>query len=70
MLLTRSVGDDDRRSVILLRLLHSFDELWWMWDTIKELDNKRYLLKIEIEPGSGPRKIFTVEFEIPEIERE
>ena len=41
-----------------------------MWDTIKELDNKRYLLKIEIEPGSGPRKIFTVEFEIPEIERE
>jgi len=49
--------------------IHSFDEPWWMWDTMKELDNQRYLLNIEIEPGNGPRKMFSIEFEIPEIER-
>lgn len=49
--------------------INSIDKPWWISDTIKELDNKRYLLEIEIESARGSRKQFIVEFEIPEIER-
>lgn len=48
--------------------INSIDKPWWISDTIKELDNKRYLLEIEIESARGGRKHFIVEFEIPEIE--
>ena len=49
--------------------INSIDKPWWISDTIQELDNKRYLLEIEIESAKGSRKHFIVEFEIPEIER-
>lgn len=49
--------------------INSIDKPWWISDTIKELENKRYLLEIEIESARGDRKNFIVEFEIPEIER-
>ena len=49
--------------------INSIDKTWWMGDTIKELENKHYLLEIEIESASGNRNCFIVEFEIPEIER-
>ena len=49
--------------------INSIDKPWWIGDTIKKLDNSRYLLEIEIESAKGSRKHFIVEFEIPEIER-
>ena len=49
--------------------INSIDKPWWIGDTIKKLDNNRYLLEIEIESAKGSRKHFIVEFEIPEIER-
>lgn len=49
--------------------INSIDKPWWISDTIKELENKRYLLEIEIESARGDRKNFIVEFGIPEIER-
>lgn len=49
--------------------INSIDKPWWISDTIKELENKRYLLEIEIESARRDRKNFIVEFEIPEIER-
>ncbi len=49
--------------------INSIDKPWWMGDTIKELNNKRYSLDIEVESARGSRKHFIVEFEIPEIER-
>ena len=49
--------------------INSIDKPWWISDTIKELENKRYLLEVEIEAAGGSRKFFIVEFEIPEIER-
>lgn len=49
--------------------INSIDKPWWINDTIKELENKRYLLEIEIESARGDRKNFIVEFGIPEIER-
>ncbi len=49
--------------------INSIDKPWWMGDTVKKLDNNRYLLEIEIESAKASRKHFIVEFEIPEIER-
>jgi len=49
--------------------INSIYKPWWMGDTIKELNNQRYSLDIEIESARGSRKHFIVEFEIPEIER-
>lgn len=49
--------------------INSIDKPWWISDTIKELENKHYLLEIKIESARGNRKDFIVEFEIPEIER-
>jgi hypothetical protein len=49
--------------------INSIDKPWWIDDTIKELENKHYLLEVEIESARGSRKNFIVEFEIPEIER-
>jgi hypothetical protein len=49
--------------------INSIDKPWWMGDTIKKLDKKRYLLEVEIETARGKRKELAVEFEIPEIER-
>lgn len=49
--------------------INSIDKPWWISDTIKELENKRYLLEIKIESARRNRKIFIVEFELPEIER-
>ena len=49
--------------------INSIDKPWWISDTIKELENNRYLLEIEIESARGKRKNFIVEFETPEIER-
>ena len=49
--------------------INSIDKPWWISDTIKELDNNRYLLEIESESARGSRKHFIVEFEIPEIMR-
>ena len=49
--------------------INRMDRPWWMSDTMKELENKHYLLEIEIESASSSRKTFIVEFEIPEIER-
>ena len=49
--------------------INSIDKPWWIGDTIKKLDNNRYLLEIEIESAKCSRKHFIVEFEIPEIER-
>ena len=49
--------------------INSIDKPWWISDTLKELENKRYLLEIEIESARGDRKNFIVEFGIPEIER-
>ena len=49
--------------------INSIDKPWWIGDTIKKLDNNRYLLEIEIESAKGSRKHFIVEFEIPEIAR-
>ncbi len=50
--------------------IKSIDKPWWIGDTIKKLDKKRYLLEVEIESARGKRENFGVEFEIPEIERE
>ncbi len=49
--------------------INNIDKPWWISDTIKELENKHYLLEIKIESARGNRKDFIVEFEIPEIER-
>jgi hypothetical protein len=49
--------------------INSIDKPWWMGDTIKKLDKKRYLLEVEIETARGKRKELAVEFEIPEVER-
>ena len=49
--------------------INSIDKPWWIGDTIKKLDNNRYLLEIVIESAKGSRKHFIVEFEIPEIVR-
>ena len=49
--------------------INSIDKPWWISDSIKELENKHYLLEIKIESARGNRKDFIVEFEIPEIER-
>ena len=49
--------------------VNSIDKPWWISDTIKELENNRYLLEIKIESARGKRKNFIVEFETPEIER-
>ena len=49
--------------------INSIDKPWWISDTIKELENNRYLLEIKIESARGKRKNFIVEFETPEIER-
>ena len=49
--------------------INSIERPWWISDTIKELESKRYLLDVKIESARGNRKNFIVEFEIPEIER-
>ena len=49
--------------------IKSIEKQWWMSDTIKETDNKRHLLEIEIASAKDKRKYFVVEFEIAEIER-
>ena len=49
--------------------INSMDRPWWISDTIKELDDKRYSLEIEVESATDGRKHFTVEFELPEVER-
>ncbi len=49
--------------------INAMDRPWWMNDTIQELEDKRYLLEIEIESAKGVENSFVIEFEIPEIER-
>lgn len=49
--------------------INSIDKPWWIGDSIKKLDNNRYLLEIEIEAANGSPTLFVVEFEIPDIER-
>ncbi len=49
--------------------INSIAKPWWISDTIKEQDNKLYLLQIEIEDARGNTEYFAVEFESAEIER-
>lgn len=42
---------------------------WWMGDTIKQSDNNRYLLEVEVESADGELMEFIVTFEFAEVER-
>ena len=49
--------------------LDDFHDVFWLGDSIKQLDNDRYLLEIECTDLHSNLVYLTVEFEIPEIER-
>ncbi len=49
--------------------LDDFRDVFWLGDSIKQLDNDRYLLEIECTDLHSNLVYLTVEFEIPEIER-
>ncbi len=49
--------------------INEIEKNWWISDTLKQSENQRYLLELEIESAEGERKDFVVSFEFPEVER-
>ncbi len=49
--------------------LEAFRDIYWLGDSIEQLNDGRYLLKIECTDSHSNLMYLTVEFEIPEIER-
>ena len=49
--------------------LDDFRDVFWLGDSIEQLDNDRYLLEIECTDLHSNLVYLNVEFEIPEIER-
>ena len=49
--------------------LDDFRDVFWLGDSIEQLDNDRYLLEIECTDSHSNLVYLNVEFEIPEIER-
>lgn len=49
--------------------LEAFRDVYWLGDSIEQLENGSYLLEIECTDSHSNLMYLTVKFEIPEIER-
>jgi len=50
--------------------LEAFRNVWWLGDSIEQLEDSNYLLEIECTDSRSNPLFLSVKFEFPEIERE